>query len=394
MDGVMSGLASACDHYRRHVTHQDFPYSMLRDLSALTLRFAFAKLAAVPPNPLIIMTMRPLLLHLLLAFALTSAAFGQFESQGVGPDVNLAPAQRPWTLWTRAYAAYDSNVQQVGDSFFRGNNSSSVAGFTLAGSYRLYDQNDWVVGASIRFDQLVYFDQSTVAPAAGGTTFDASDFNYTMINPAIYVARKMNTGGAMPMTARVVYDFRGETAQALGGNYHTVGTGLAVDLTEAWSADLFYSHGWDDYQIRYADNTGDLNRDSQRDSLTLSTNYLFNQKRSRIGLAYSVMKNDADGQAWAFEGQAVNLFLKTKIAGPVAALLQVGYAHRDYNGYTSPTFPGRTETDVYSAGLQLVYKITNNWSADVFYNYSRFKSDTSPFNANRSTVGLGVRYDF
>lgn len=324
-----------------------------------------------------------------------------YESPGIGPDINLSPGARPWKLWTRAFVGYDDNVQEIGRAtFFRGDSASGFTGVTVVGTYQLLDVNDWMAGVALRFDQLLYFDDAQSPAPAGTFTIDARDYNYTIFNPAVYVARRLNAGSAVPLTARVVYDYRSESAQVLGGQYQTLSVGLGAQLSEAWSADILYAHGWDDYHVLYPPflPSQNMERDGQRDSLTLSLSYLFNQKRTRATLAYSLLRNDSDGQNWAYTGQAVSLQVKTLLSGPFALSVQLGYANRDYIAFIAPSPltppPGRTDLDIYSAGVQLLYKIGPQWTADVFYNYSSIQSNIALFDSNRSIFGMGLRYDF
>ncbi|MEQ1750302.1 MAG: hypothetical protein ABL974_12820 [Prosthecobacter sp.] len=329
------------------------------------------------------------------------SARAQYESPGLGPDIYLRPAAenaRPWKLWLRAFIGNDDNVQEIGRaSTFVGDSSSGFIGLTVEGSYKLVDDSDWVVGAALRFDQLIYLDGPQDASPPGFYATDADDFNYTIIDPAVFVARRFDVG-PVPVTARVVYNHRYETAETEGGTFQTLAGGLGAKLTEAWNVDLLYAHGWDDHGVIYAFNHVNNDRDGQRDSVTLSTSYLFNQKRTLLTLAYAVMRNDSDGMNFLYEGQSINLRLLTVLSGPFAAAVQLGYANRDYAGFATPNPmippPGRTEMDLYTAGLQLLCKLGPQWTADVFYNYTSYQSNLPLFDSNRSIWGMGLRYDF
>ncbi len=328
-------------------------------------------------------------------------ALAQYESPGLGPDINLIPAAenaRPWKLWVRAFIGNDDNVQEIGRaSTFVGDTSSGFTGLTVEGSYRLVDDTDWVVGAALRFDQLLYFDGPQDPAPAGFYATDANDFNFTIINPAVFVGRRFELG-PVPVTARVVYDFRSEQAETEGGWFQTLAGGLGAQLTDDWSLDLLYAHGWDDHGVTYAFNHVNNDRDGQRDSLTLSTSYRFNQKRSLLTLAYAVMRNDSDGMNFLYEGQSINLRLQSVLFGPFAGAVQLGYANRDYAGFATPNPmippPGRTSMDLYTAGLQLLCKLGPQWTADMFYNYTSYQSNLPLFDSNRSIWGMGLRYDF
>lgn len=341
-----------------------------------------------------------ILFSLILLVAPSQTALA-FENPGLGPDINLTPGDRPWKLWARAFIGYDDNVQEIGRAtFFRGDSASGFTGVTVEGSYQLLNENDWMAGVALRFDQMLYFDDAQSQAPAGFMTIDARDYNYTIVNPAVYVARRLNPQGPVPMTARVVYDYRSESAQVLGGVYQTLTVGLGAQLSEAWSADMAYAHGWDDFHVLYPPflPPQNMERDGERDSLTFSVSYLFNQKRTRATLAYALMRNDSDGQNWAYDGQSINFQVKTLLTPQLALAVQLGYADRDYLGFAAPSPltppPGRTDLDIYTTGVQLLYKISPHWTADVFYNYSSIQSNLALFDSNRSIFGMGLRYDF
>ncbi len=90
--------------------------------------------------------------------------------------------------------------------------------------------------------------------------------------------------------------------------------------------------------------------------------------------------------------------MKTLLTGPLAAVAQLGYTKNNYVGFTSPFVltpaPGRTDMDIYTAGLQILCKLGPQWTADVFYNYTSMQTNQAVFDANRSMFGMGLRYDF
>jgi opacity protein-like surface antigen len=76
----------------------------------------------------------------------------------------------------------------------------------------------------------------------------------------------------------------------------------------------------------------------------------------------------------------------------VGAAFQVSYADLDYPDAVASGL--RTESDVMKAGVQLVYSIDENWTADLYYNYLEVDSDTAIYDGERNDVGMGLRYDF
>jgi len=338
-----------------------------------------------------------------LVFLVMSATslWAQYESPGLGPDVNfrsMYKAERPWKLWLRASIGHDDNVQEIGQAtFFRGDTGSAFVGLTAEGSAWV-KADAFLAGVALRFDQLYYLaDQQDPAPAGFFST-DANDFDFTIINPALFVAYRIDKA-PVPLTLRAGYDFRYEDAETEGGKFHTVSTGIGADLTSAWTADLTYAHGWDDHGVIYAFGHNLNDRDGQRDSLTLSTGYTFNERRTRLILLYGFLRNDTDGQNFSYEGNRISVRLESVLVGPLFGALQFGYERRDYhNGFTTfnPLIPapGRTDMDLYVFGAQLLWKLNQHWAVDAFYNFTSYQTNVALFDSNRHVIGMGIRYDF
>jgi hypothetical protein len=325
----------------------------------------------------------------------------QYESPGLGPDISLrsmAAAERPWKLWARAFAGHDDNVAQIGEATtFSGERGSDFIGMTVEGSAWVVKEA-WIAGVALRFDQMIYTEEKQSAAPPGRYATDANDFNFTVWNPAVFIGYQFKSA-PLPLLAKVVYDYRSEAAETEGGWFQTLAAGVEAQLAPGWTAELIYAHGWDDHGVTYAFSPGLNDRDGQRDGVTLRTAYLFNQKRSRVSLGYGVLKNDSDGPNFAYEGQSVNLRLESMLVGPLFGAVEFGYGRRDYiNGFSSlsPLIPppGRTKMDLYSFGLQLLWKLSHQWSVDTFWNYTSYEADSSVFDSDRNIVGAGIRFDF
>lgn len=325
----------------------------------------------------------------------------QYESPGLGPDIRLSPmagAERPWKLYVRTFAGHDDNVQQIGNAtFFSGENGSDFLGLTVEGSaWRVLDA--WIAGVALRFDQLIYLEGKQSTPPAGTFATDANDFNFTLWNPAVFVGYQFKNA-PLPLLAKVVYDYRSEAAETEGGWFQTLAAGLEAQLARSLTADLTYAHGWDDHAVTYMFQHNLNDRDAQRDSVNLKLAYLFNRDRTRLSLGYGVLKNDSDGPNFAYEGQSVNLRLESVLTGPIFGAVELGYGRRDYiNGFRSlnPLIPppGRTSMDLYSLGLQLLWKVSRRVTVDTFWNYTSYETDLALFDSERHILGAGIRFDF
>ena len=56
--------------------------------------------------------------------------------------------------------------------------------------------------------------------------------------------------------------------------------------------------------------------------------------------------------------------------------------------------PGRTEMDLYTLAMELIYAYNEWWTLDAFYRYTSYQSDSSFFDSSRTIVGIGLRRDF
>lgn len=340
-------------------------------------------------------------LIILLGSALTASAQSSYESPGLGPDIQFTvPSKdaRPWRLWMRAFIGYDDNVQDIGNaSFFSGDTSSGFLGVTIEGSYQVLNTETWIAGLALRFDQLYYLDSAQDAPPAPFYATDANDFNVTIWNPAIFLGYRFQNA-PFPIVAKVVYDYRNEASETEGGEFYTLAAGVGMQPMDNVTVDVTYKHGWDDHGVIYAFAPLLNDRDGERDMVDISAAYTFNQKRSRLILAYAYMRNDSDGPNFAYDGNGVTLRLESLLVGSLFGAIQGGYSHRNYGGFISGNpfipAPGRTEMDIYTVGLQLLLKISRNVSVDAFYNIASYRSDSPVFDSDRHIVGMGIRYDF
>jgi hypothetical protein len=330
-----------------------------------------------------------------LLLSLGTSLRADYEQPGVGPNLDALSGEdggQAWDLWIRTYVGYDDNVQFVSDGnpFFAGDRESGYLGLTLEGVYRFMDQGNVDAGAALRVDK-VYFMEGLDSVAGPGWVNEANNYDLSVVEPALYLNFR-NEGGTIPFYGRATYSFRWEETEesGIGGEGHNLGIMLGTEVSPCLHAELSYLHGWDDFDINRAD--PDNERDGERDRISFSLIQPGSESGPQIVLRYSYLSNDSDGKNFRYDGHELMFRVEGQVSERVGAAFQVSYADLDYPDAVASGL--RTESDVMKAGVQLVYSIDENWTADLYYNYLEVDSDTAIYDGERNDVGMGLRYDF
>ncbi|MDA1005414.1 MAG: outer membrane beta-barrel protein [Verrucomicrobia bacterium] len=311
--------------------------------------------------------------------ALNCGLRADFESPGIGPDFDALPGgdgARAWTFWVRGYVGYDDNVQFVPDGGVIGaDQESGYFGITAEGAYRFMDNGSMDAGVAIRLDQTFHFDSSGGAVAP-------DQFDVMVVEPALYLNYRSDG-----WYGRATYSHRWEDADSaiVGVDSNNIGLMVGTELTGCLQTELSWVHEWDDFD---GSGGGVTDRDGERDRVSLSLIQPGSATAPRMILRCSYLNNDADGSNFRYDGYEVMFRVESHLMDRVDGAVQVTYADLDYST------GARKEQEIFGAGVQLLYTIDQNWSADFYYNYLDVDSNASFFRGERNDVGVGLRYEF
>ena len=339
----------------------------------------------------------------LVVVAISCIAYGQaFQPPGTGntgkefqPIDNeaLRAAPRPWDLSVRLFLIHDDNVLLIPEAtIFTGDESAVGYGVSVDFEYRFIQKDDWVAGATLSFAQSGY---SGSNPGVPFNHSDQNDFNLTTVTPGVYV-RYLFDVKETPMSAGMSYAFRRDwRSKEAFTKVHTLQWDVSVSPSPDLSITGFYSVAFESHDLKRLMPALD-SRDGTRHVLGASGEYWFDRNRRAVSLGYQFIITDTDGANFEADAHAVTLGFKTQVYGPVWLALDAAFAFEDYkNGFISfiPP-PGRRRQDIIDFSATILWQMTQNVSLDVFYNYTRWNSNSPNFDAERHAVGAGVTYRF
>lgn len=315
----------------------------------------------------------------ILALALGAAPSVQADFEGPGSDPffdALAKQEKDFSLWFRAYLGYNDNVQFVPDAaVIAADQESFYLGLSAAGSYRFMENGNWSAEAALRVDQTFHFEGS-------GGAIAPDNFDFTVVHPSL--ALNYADGD---WYGRASYGFRWEDAStpSIGLDAHIVGFMVGRKWGECLHSELAWTHGWEDYH-----NASTAARDGERDRFSLSLISPAANSMPRMILRYTYTDNDADSRFFSYSGHELLFRSEHGLTERLGMALQFSYEDRDYASGGG----ARSSQEIFKAGIQFIYAIDENWTADFYYNYLDVDSNALFFRGERNDVGIGIRYDF
>ncbi len=316
--------------------------------------------------------------------------FAEYEKPSPVPGLISDTFQlRPWDLTVRAMGGYNDNVPLVadGDTFFLGETDSPYVGLIIDGKYRFYDRGGWKVGAGMRFDKVLHTDDQDTP-----TAFNADQLEYDVraFSPSFFVQRRFSLGGKS-VTLGANYTYLNEWADisAVGLDSHSIGVNAEIMMRRDVQFSFKSGYFWNNFFVQQPPVS---NRDAEFFTVGLGAKKWF-QGRSRsieVGMAYNT--NDAEGKNFQYDGYELDVKLTSQIKGPVWANVTFELDSRDYEGFVPA--PTRTDQEIYTYGLQVIWVIDAHWTADAFFTHSDYYANDPFYEGDVSKSGAGISYRF
>lgn len=307
---------------------------------------------------------------------------------------------RPWDLSVRAFVGYNDNVPLVPYISACSKDcakQSFYGGLSISGNYRLVQNQQWLAGVGLNFDEVAY---SHNIGAACCTT-DGQDYNLTAVSPNAFARYffGLKMGGfdrIMPSSAGMTYSYRRDWLQIVGPliwhtSIHTLQWDVAVDVLRQLRMGLNYSVAFSDLNRAQSFNS----RDTTAYLVGLNGTYFFQGGLRSITLDYRLGTTDARGEKFdiPFTNGLKGRF-QTRVLGPLWLALDAGSTWDRYRGKTFAGVGTRRwqRTEKYRGTL--LYSLTQNITMDLFYEYTGWVANQREFEANRNNGGAGVTYRF
>lgn len=325
----------------------------------------------------------------LLTAAAASAGFEVPDSLDYTPSDDSA---RAWELTARGFFGYNDNVPIVPEStFFTGKQSDTFAGVSLLGSYRLYQDDAFVLYALGEVSTLLHLGN---ARGGGGST---DDYDLFVLSPGLRAEVPHQLGG-YDATAAFQYTFRHEAGRdvaAIGLSSHSFSLSESVAFNRQTSVTASVAHGIDLYEVSFATPATD-DRDANRTNASLGVKHRWDNNRRNVSLVYSFTHHNAEGSNFDYNAHQVTGRFETHLIGGLWGAAELGYGHSNYNGFVSGFIPapGRREQESVNAALQLIYVIDAQWSIDLSYHHADYTSNQPQFEAQVNRFAVGLNYKF
>jgi hypothetical protein len=304
---------------------------------------------------------------------------------------------RPWDLSIRIFGGYDDNVPLVPYSTFcrrpfeRCAKESFYGGFTTIGNYRFIQNENWLAGAALSFDQVFH----TKNIGQTYTSTDGKDYNLTSVNPSVfgrYFFGFRYGSWVLPMSAGMTYSYQREWLPIKGpliwhASVHTLKWDLGADVTRKLRIGIDYNLSFQDFNR--ADSTNA--RDSTAQAVGLSGTYSFHGGLRQITLGYQYGTSNAESRNFDIENShGIKAKFRTRVYGPFWLVLDAGATWEDYKGFAADFIPppGRKWQRIDD------YAVTRHITVDLFYKYTSWDSNQRQFEANRNNGGIGLTYRF
>jgi len=309
---------------------------------------------------------------------------------GDGSQTELAGSQaRPWDLSMRLGFQYNDNVPHVADGtvFFFGLDDTS-AGITgqIDAAYRFIQNGEWEAGATVMLNGVAWFD-----------TGEPNDWSFGNFVPGIYV-KKYFVLADLP--AYVQGDYQFTQTWLRGDNFlqqHSLSASMGVELMKQLTVNAGYSIAFRDFLEEFPE-TALQSRSGDLHAFSVSGTYWFDGNRRAVTLGYAFALSDADGANYEGDAHSLNASFISHLVGPLWVKLDGVWVFENYdNGFVQPgtvTAPGREETNIQNYRITFLYVINQQWSVDLFYDYTIWDSNQSLFSGDQNLVGFGVNVKF
>lgn len=322
-------------------------------------------------------------------------AKAEFERTGAGsasPAGAMDAGVRPWDLTVRAFFGHDTNVGLAPDiTGYNGEVKSEAFGAAVQGVYRFIQERDWQLGVTLYAGRVEY------TRGHRGTETDAPDeYNTTVLNPGLYARRRIQLGDTEGSLG-VSYNFRREWLPLDGGGLigHSLSANASLSPTRNLTFGVFGEYADENFTVIFPDLALD-SRDATRFAVGVSAQLKVNRGRTKISASYSYGENHAEGSNWDNTNNNLELRVQSKLYGPIFADLTVGRYHKDYDSFVSNFIPapGRNHQEDNAIDAKLYWAITSHVIADVHFTSHWYLANTSYFEADRQSYGLGLSYKF
>ena len=296
---------------------------------------------------------------------------------------------RSWDLSMRLGFQYNDNVPHVADGtvFFFGLDDTS-AGITgqIDAAYRFIQNGEWEAGATVMLNGVAWFD-----------TGEPNDWSFGNFVPGIYVRKFFDLAGH---AAHVQGDYHFTQTWLRGDNFmkqHELKASLGVELMTHLTVNAGYAIAFRDFLEEFAE-TALQSRSGELHAFYVSGMYWFDGNRRAVSLGYSYAISDADGANYEGDAHSLNASFISHLVGSLWLKLDGVWTFENYdNGFVQPgtvTAPGREETNIQNYRITFLYVINQQWSVDLFYDYTVWDSNQSLFSGDQNLVGFGVNFRF
>jgi hypothetical protein len=306
---------------------------------------------------------------------------------------------RPWDLSVRAFVGYNDNVPlvpYVSSCSKDCAKQSFYGGLSISGNYRLIQNEQWLAGVGLNFDEVAY--SHNIGSAC--CTTDGQDYNLTAVSPNAFARYffGLRLGGPriMPSSVGMLYSYRRDWLQIVGPliwhtSIHTLRWDVAVDVLRQLRMGIDYTVGFSDLNAAQSFNS----RDTISYSVGVNGTYFFQGGLRSITLDYRLGTTDARGSKFdiPFTNGLKGRF-QTRVIGPLWLALDVGWIWDRYRGKTFAGIGTRRWQQTERYRPTLLYSLTEHITADLFYEYTGWLANQRAFAASRNNGGAGVTYRF
>jgi len=298
-------------------------------------------------------------------------------------DDNLlekAQEKRDFDFRLEAGLLYNSNVAltPISRELASGTRASFQAFIAPEIEYRWFSLGQWTAGPA--FSSYFNVNENNF-----------SEFNLQNYQPAFFLERTVEFE-KYTLLPRVQYDFTHDEFEGKTfGNRHALTTSASAFWDNGETSFLYWS-------INYTDFAEDGlfpeidSRDGWSNSLGLShavpTDWRYvDQVRAGV----DVESADTDGSDFRFHGVYLYGESQTDIRDDLTFKLQLGWGYRDYPDFDLS--PSRNE-NIWRIGGELRKYFTDRCSVALVFNYDRFDSANSLFEADRYVSGIVTQYEY
>jgi hypothetical protein len=307
---------------------------------------------------------------------------------------------RPWDLSVRAFLGYNDNVPLVPHSTFftadgkKRDRSSLYGGLTLDGNYRFLQKEDYLLGVGLNVNEVVYVDR-------WGEGTVPRNYNLTTANPNLFGRYFFGLAldrWIMPASLGMKYAYRRDWLGYKPEIWFTSSNNLQWDLTVDVIRQLRLGLNYNLSFIDFNPKASFFNqRDATAHAVGLTGTYLIQGGLRSITLGYQYGVSNAKGRNFDVDGSnGLNLQFKSRVYGPLWAVVDGGWTWEDYKGFIIDFIPppGRKWQRIDNYGLTFIYVVTDHINVDLFYRYTGWVSNQRQFEAHRNNGGSGVTYRF